>query len=105
MRKKIAMRWRRQVLRRGAVILEEGPVFKKKELIEQGLAKKENAYMIHVRYKRNKYNVADDDMLKAYKLLSWCMDVEDEEEADPEGIHTIGGTWIGDTGKADWIRE
>lgn len=105
MRKKIAMRWRRQVLRRGAVILEERPVFTKRELFEEGLQKRDNAYEVRVKYKRNTYDVADDDMLKAYKLLSWCMDVEDEEDADPDGVHTIGGIWVGETGKADWIRE
>lgn len=105
MRKKFAMRWRRQVLRRGAVILEERPVFTKRELLEEGLQKRDNAYKVRAKYKRNTYDVADDDMLKAYKLLSLCMDVEDEEEADPEGARTIGGIWIGETGKADWIRE
>lgn len=105
MRKKIAMRWRRQVLRRGAVILEERPVFTKRELLEEGLQKRDNAYKVRAKYKRNTYDVADDDMLKAYKLLSWCMDVEDEEETDPEGVHTVGGIWVGETGKADWIRE
>lgn len=104
MRKKIAMRWRRACLRRGAEILEEKLVFSKAELFEENLKKRDNAYKIRAKYKRNTYDVADDDMLKAYKLLSWCMDVEDEERADPDGIHTIGGTWIGDTGKADWIR-
>lgn len=104
MRKKIAMRWRRQVLRRGAVILEERPVFTKRELFEEGLQKRDNAYKVRAKYKRNTYDVADDDMLKAYKLLSWCMDVEDEE-ADPDGVRTIGGIWVGETGKADWIRE
>ena len=105
MRKKIAMRWRRNVLRRGAKIIEEGAVFSKRELQEEGLTKRDNAYHVKVKYKRNTYNVADDDMLKAYKLLSWCMDVEDEEEQDPEGVHTIGGIWIGETGKSEWIRE
>ena len=105
MRKKIAMRWRRQVLRRGAVILDEGLVFSKRELFEEGLQKRDNAYKVCAKYKRNTYDVADDDMLKAYKLLSWCMDVEDEEENDPEGVRTIGGIWISETGKADWIRE
>lgn len=105
MRKKIAMRWRRQVLRRGAEILSEGMVFSKRELSENGYVRKDNGYQVKVRYKRNTYSVADDDILKCYKMLSWCMDVEDEETADPEGIHTIGGIWIGDTGKAEWIRE
>lgn len=105
MRKKIAMRWRRQVLRRGAEIMSEGLVFSKQELREENLTKSDNAYRVKAKYKRNTYDVADDDMLKAYKLLTWCMDVEDEETADPEGVHTIGGIWVGDTGRADWIRE
>ena len=105
MRKKFAMRWRKQVLRRGAEILSEGMVFSKHELRENGYIRKDNGYQVRARYKRNTYSVADDDMLKAYKLLAWCMDVEDEEEADPEGVHTIGGIWVGDTGRADWIRE
>lgn len=105
MRKKFAMRWRRRALHRGAVILSEGLVFSKHELREENLTKSDNAYEIKARYKRNTYSVADDDMLKAYKLLSWCMDVEDEEEEDPEGVHTIGGIWLSDTGKSEWIRE
>ena len=105
MRKKFAMRWRRSCLRRGVEITSEGMVFSKKELKESGWSRKDNGYQIKATYKRNKYSVADDDMLKAYKLLSWCMDVEDEEEADPDGIHTIGGIWLSDTGKSEWIRE
>ena len=105
MRRKIAMRWRRQVLRRGAEILSEGMVFSKHELRENGYVRKDNGYQVKARYKRNTYSVADDYILKCYKLLSWCMDVEDEEEADPEGVHTVGGIWVGDTGRADWIRE
>lgn len=105
MRKKIAMRWRRLCLRRGAEITSEGMVFSKKTLKESGWNRKDNGYQIKATYKRNKYSVADDDMLKAYKMLSWCMDVEDEEEVDPEGVHTIGGIWVGETGRVDWIRE
>ena len=105
MRKKIAMRWRRRVLRRGAEIQSEGLVFNRKELHEEGLTKCDNAYRIKAKYKRNTYDVADDDMLKAYKLLSWCMDVEDEEEADEENVHTIGGMFLSETGRADWFRK
>lgn len=105
MRKKIAMRWRRASLRRGAKILKEGPVFSRRELFEEGLKKSDNAFAVKAKYKRNVYSVADDDMLKAYKLLSWCMDVEDEEEVDADGVHTIGGIFLSETGKADWIRE
>ena len=105
MRKKFAMRWRRETLRRGATIISEGAVFSKQELHEEGLEKRDNAYRVQARYKHNTYDVADDDMLKAYKLLNWCMDVEDKEETNEGGAHTIGGTWLSDTGKADWIRE
>ena len=105
MRKKIAMRWRRACLRRGAEILEEKLVFSKVELIEENLKRRDNGYRVKARYKGNMYDVADDDMLKAYKLLAWCMDVEDEEHEDEEGVRTIGGIWMTDTGKADWIRE
>lgn len=104
MRKKIAMRWRRSCLSRGAEIIEEKPVFSKRELFKEGLEKRDNAYGIRARYKDNIYSVADDDMLKAYKLLSWCMDTADEEDDDPDGVHTIGGIWLSDSGRADWIR-
>ena len=103
MRKKIGMRWRRACLRRGGKVEREGPAFTKKELREDGLTR--NAYLIELKYKRNTYRIVDEDMLSAYKLAYWCMDIEDEEEADPDGIHTIGGIWLSDTGKADWIRE
>lgn len=103
MRKKHAMRWRKFALRRGAEIITEGLVFSKQELRENNLKKKDNAYQVKVRYKHNVYNVADDDMLKTYKLLCWCMDVADEEEED--NVYTIGGIWISETGRADWIKE
>lgn len=103
MRKKIAMRWRRACLRRGAEILEEKPVFSKVELFEENLKQRDNAYNVRAMYKGRTYNVADDDMLKAYKLLSWCMDVVDEEQAEEDGVHTIGGIWYTDTGRADWV--
>lgn len=104
MRKKFAMRWRRSCLRRGVDITSEGMVFSKKILKEFGWGRKDNGYQIRATYKRNKYSVADDDMLKAYKLLSWCMDVEDEEETNEAGSRTIGGLCLTDSGRADWIR-
>ena len=104
MRKKIAMRWRRECLRRGAEILEEKPVFSKVELFEENLKQRDNAYKVKARYRGNIYDVADDDMLKAYKLLVWCMDIEDEEHADEEGVHTVGGIYCTDTGRVDWVR-
>lgn len=103
MRKKIAMRWRRACLRRGAEILVEKPVFSKVELFEENLKQRDNAYKVEAKYKGRTYDVADDDMLKAYKLLSWCMDVADEKQAEEDGAHTIGGIWCTDTGRADWV--
>lgn len=48
MRKKIAMRWRREALRRGAVITSEKWVFDKKELRERGLQKSDNGYAVRL---------------------------------------------------------
>ena len=76
MRKKFAMRWRRQALRMGADILSEGMVFSKQELNEQGLQRKDNGYRVQARYEGYTYDVADDDILAAYKLLCWCMEPE-----------------------------
>lgn len=103
MRKKFAMRWRRQAIRRGAEIQSEGMVFSKEELRENGLTKSDNAFQIKAKYKRNVYSVADTDMLKAYKLLSWCMDVADEEELYNE--YSLCGVCIAETGKANWRKE
>lgn len=103
MRKKYAMRLRRDTLRRGAEILSEGMVFSKRELHDQNLKRKDNGYCVKVRYKGSTYNVADDDMLKAYKLLSWCMDVADEDEE--KEAYVIGGICLSSTGKADWMRD
>lgn len=95
MRKKIAMRWRREALRRGAVITSEKWVFNKKELREEGLRKSDNGYAVKAKYNGHTYNVADDDMLKAYKLLNWCMDVEDEEECR-SSAEVICNYWTGE---------
>lgn len=99
MRKKIAMRWRRQALRRGAVITSEKWVFNKQELKERGLQKNDNGYAVKAKYKGFVYNVADDDMLKAYKLLIWCMDVADEDNKN-----LLGGICRTNTGESSWIR-
>lgn len=99
MRKKIAMRWRREALRRGAVITSEKWVFNKQELREKGLQKNDNGYAVKVKYKSFVYNVADDDMLKAYKLLIWCMDVADEDDKN-----LLGGICRTNTGESSWIR-
>ena len=76
MRKKFAMRWRRRAMCMGAEILSEGMVFSKKELHEKGFARRDNGYMVLAKYKGQTYNVADDDILAAYKLLCWCLEPE-----------------------------
>ena len=105
MRKKFAMKLRREVLRRGAEIQSEGLVFSKKELREQNLKRSDNGYSVKALYEGFKLNVADDDMLKTYRFLLWCMDAicEDKKKDEENGVCTIGGTWLGDTGRADWI--
>ena len=76
MRKKIAMRWRREALRRGAIITNEKPVFTKKELREYGLRKKDNGFSFDGFYKGYHWMVCADDMLTAYKMFVEEMDYE-----------------------------
>ena len=78
MRKKIAMRWRREALRRGAIITNEKPVFTKKELREYGLRKKDNGFKFDVFYKGYHWMICADDMLTAYKMFFEEMDYEPE---------------------------
>ena len=73
MRKKIAMRYRKDAMRHGAQILGEGMVFSPRELRTQNLSKKDNGYHILAKFGDDTYSVADDDMLTAYKLLLWCI--------------------------------
>ena len=77
MQRKIAKRWRRRALRRGAVINSEGWVFSKSELAAQGSVRRDNAYAIEAIYNGSKYSLCDDDELSTYKLLNWCLDVDD----------------------------
>ena len=76
MRKKIAMRWRRRAMCMGATILSEGMVFSKKDLHKEGFERRDNGYRVRAKYKGRTYDVADDDILAAYKLLCWCMEPE-----------------------------
>lgn len=78
MRKKIAMRWRREALRRGAVITDEKPVFNKQELKENGLRKKDAGFSFKAEYKGYKWMIAGDDALAAYKLFVQAMDNAEE---------------------------
>lgn len=79
MRKKIAMRWRREALRRGVVITSEKLVFSKKETRERGYVRGDNAYAIEATFNGLKYSVADYDMLSAYKLLIWCIETTGQD--------------------------
>ena len=78
MRKKIANRWRREALRRGAIIRNEGNVFSKKELREQGLDKSDNTFKFDAEYNGFTWMIAADDALDAYRMFVDMMDYEDE---------------------------
>lgn len=103
MRKKFAMRLRRKLMRRGVKINSEGLVFSKKELRKDNLSGHDNAYQISVSYKRHHISIADDDILKAYKLLEWCLDVIDEDEVS-EG-EVLCGACRCDTGNCMWSKD
>ena len=79
MRKKFAMRCRREVLRRGAIILNERPILSKQERNEGNIKKKYTGFEVNVKYRGSAYCIAGRDMLEAYRLLIWALDVEDEE--------------------------
>lgn len=74
MRKKIAMRWRREALRCGAILSNEKMVFSKKELRENNLKRKQNGFSFCAEYKGWKWLICADDMLAAYKLFVEEMD-------------------------------
>lgn len=77
MRKKIAMRWRREALRRGAILSDERMVFSKKELRENGFRRKHNGFGFKAEYKGWKWMVCSDDILDAYRLFVLEMDDND----------------------------
>jgi len=84
MRKKIAMRWRRKALRMGAIIHSEKPCMSKKELRKEGLTATEAGFGIEMEYKGQKYTIAANTMLDAYKLMVWVI-----EDLDEWGEHTV----------------
>ncbi len=84
MRKKIAMRWRRKALRMGAIIHSEKPCMSKKELRKEGLTATEAGFGIEMEYKGQKYTIAANTMLDAYKLMVWVI-----EDQDEWGAHTV----------------
>lgn len=72
------MRWRREALRRGATFRNEGNVFSRKELRENGLDKSDNCFSFNAEYKGFTWQVAADDALEAYRMFVDIMDYEDE---------------------------
>lgn len=74
MRKKIAKRWRRDALRRGAIIINEKSVFNRQELKENGLRKKDAGFGIKAEYKGRKWLIAGTNALSAYRTLVQAMD-------------------------------
>lgn len=102
MRKKIAMRWRREALRRGVVITSEKMVFSQKEMYEHGYVRRDNAYAIEATFNGLKFSVADDDMLSAYKLLIWCIETTGQDVE--QGV--LAGFVITDSkGFAKWFVD
>lgn len=76
MRKKIAMRWRREALRRGAILSDEKMVFSKKELRENNLKRKHNGFSFCAEYNGWNWMICADDMLAAYKMFIEEIDCE-----------------------------
>lgn len=78
MRKKIAMKLRKDALRRGACLSGERYVFSKRELRRQGLKASDNGYCLVLRYKGETYYVSDNTMLWCYRIVLDVMDAADE---------------------------
>ena len=85
MRKKIAMRWRREALRRGAVLRDEKMIFSKSEIAEYGYRRKDNGFGFIAEYNGWTFMICEKDMLAAYKLFIECMDLYPERR-DKRGI-------------------
>lgn len=77
MRKKIAKRWRREAMRRGAIILREGPILTKQELAEEHLGKKHRGFYFVAKYRGWEHHVAGRDALDAYRIF--VQELDDEE--------------------------
>ena len=89
MRRKIAKRWRKEILRRGAVIVREGIVFSPGERKAMGIPKGQQGYAVVVRFNGWTYHVADShDALGAYKLFMECLDMEAD---DAGNVHKVPG--------------
>lgn len=76
MRRKIAKRWRKKVLRMGAVILKENFLFSKKELRMMGLKPSDNGFAIEITFNGHSYLITDNTELDAYKLMVWVLEDE-----------------------------
>ena len=76
MKKKIAMRWRRKALRKGAIFSNEHLVFSKAELRDNNLKNKHNGFGFTAEYNGWKWCICDEDMLSAYKFFALMMDDE-----------------------------
>lgn len=89
MRAKIAMRLRRDALRRGAVVQREGMIFSKTELVEQGFRRKHNGYGVKAKYRGWSIRACGDDILEAYHNLIWVMDSTTEDWEPGKNITTF----------------
>ncbi len=69
MRKKIAMRWRRQALRQGAVIKEEGAILNRSDRALCNIRKKDIGFGITAIHNGWTYHIVANDALNAYKLF------------------------------------
>ena len=76
--KKIAMKLRKDALRRGADLSGEKYVFSKRELRRRGLKPSDNGYCLVLRYKGEVIHVADNTMLWCYRIVLDIMDAIDE---------------------------
>lgn len=74
MRAKIAKKLRRDALRKGAVIIQEGMTFTKQEMRKYNYTRKDNGYAVSVVYKNWKIHSCGRDMLDAYRSLLWMID-------------------------------
>lgn len=76
MRKKIAMRWRRQALRQGAIIKEEGAILNRSDRFLCNIRKKDIGFGITAIHEGWTYHVASNDALNAYRLFVHAINSE-----------------------------
>ena len=83
MRKKFAKRWRREAIRRGAIIVREGPILTKQELAENHLAKRHRGFSFVAKYRGWEHHVVGQDALDAYRIF--VQELDDKEFMDELG--------------------